>query len=59
MSEFEKLLEKEADKFAYDKTKILTFSERIFAYQGFLAGAEHLLKITNIKPDTNKKNNDK
>lgn len=50
-----KIVEKEADKHAFDKNKPMTSMERVLAYQGFIAGVEYILKVTNLHPDMTKK----
>lgn len=42
----ETLLEEKATEFAYDDDKVMTFSERIIAYQAYLAGAKLILATT-------------
>lgn len=52
----ETLLEDKATEFAYDENKVMTFSERIIAYQAYLAGAKLILASTSatkpVKKDT-------
>lgn len=53
-----KIIEQEAEKYAYDNKKPMTSFERIMAYQGFISGAEFIVKKSSFQKPTKKHLND-
>jgi len=53
-----KIIEQEAEKHAYDTNKPMTTFERIVAYQGFISGAEFIVKKSSFQKPVKKHLND-
>lgn len=49
-----KIIELEAEKYAYDQNKPMTSFERIMTYQGFISGAEFIIKKSSYEKPVKK-----